>query len=314
MKVLCLGSICLDILIKNIEDFPRPNHVTQVDSISLLGGGGALNTAIALKRLGVDAYPMGEIGKDYAGDVLLNIMDAEGLDSSYVLRRENKCSSVVNVLINKEGERSFICNPGNFIMVSIDDYDWSILQEFDALLIGSCFLLDTLLPDLPEVLKQCKKYNTISLVDTVWPTRPTYKLIEKSIPFMDFFTPSFEEAQVISNYQKPEDIANWCLGLGAENVIIKMDKAGCYLANKNTQEQISALEVSLVDSTGAGDCFLAGFLKGLSLKFDLNKAAKLGNAAGAMCVQHVGAYTGIKDFDNLYKQLFYKYETNCNHV
>lgn len=307
MRVLCLGSICLDILIKNIQNFPKSNQVTQVDSITLMGGGGALNTSIALKRLGVEVFPMGEVGLDYAGDVLLNIMDAEGIDNAYVLRRKAKPSSVVNVLINSEGERSFICNPGNFIHVSINDYNWDILEEFDVLLIGSCFLLDKLLPDLPDVLKLCRKHNVISIIDTVWPTRPTYRLIEKSLPFMDFFTPSFEEAQVLSGHKEPADIAQWCLDQGTKNVIIKMDKKGCYLANKEIQQQIPAFKVELVDSTGAGDCFLAGFIKGLSINYDLPRAAMLGNAAGALCVQKVGAYTGITNYKDLTENHFTNY-------
>ena len=86
-----------------------------------------------------------------------------------------------------------------------------------------------------------------------------------------------------------------------------MDKKGCFLANSTTNIQIPALEVPLTDSTGAGDCFLAGFIKGLSLDYNLIKSAQLGNSAGALCVQHIGAYTGIKDFDNLVNTSFCKY-------
>lgn len=153
MKVLSLGSICLDILIKNIQQLPPPNTVTQVDAITLMGGGGALNSAIALKRLGVESFPMGEIGHDYAGDVLLNIMDADSIDTSYVMQKRSKATSVVNVIIRPDGERSFACNPGNYIQIKYDDYNWDILKEFDVLLIGSCFLLEGLLPDLPKVLQ-----------------------------------------------------------------------------------------------------------------------------------------------------------------
>jgi ribokinase len=81
MKVLSLGSICLDILVQSLSEFPQPNHGKQVDQIKILGGGGALNTAIALKRLGVDVYAMGEIGFDYAGDMILNIMQEESINT-----------------------------------------------------------------------------------------------------------------------------------------------------------------------------------------------------------------------------------------
>lgn len=307
MKVLSLGSICLDILIKNIQQLPPPNTVTQVDAITLMGGGGALNSAIALKRLGIDSYPMGEIGHDYAGDVLLNIMDADSIDTSYVMQKRSKATSVVNVIIRPDGERSFVCNPGNYIQLKYDDYDWDILKEFDVLLIGSCFLLEGLLPDLPKVLQKCREHNTISIIDTVWPNNPNFKQIVDSLPHLDYFTPSLKEAQLLTNKVETEDIAQWCLDKGTKNVIVKMDKEGCYLANEELKIKIPALKVPLVDSTGAGDCFLAGFIKGLLSNYNLIEATKLGNAAGAMCVQFLGAYTGISNYNDLVNNFYSKY-------
>lgn len=307
MKVLCLGSICLDILVKNINELPKPNHVMQIDDIKLMGGGGALNTSIVLKRFGVESYLMGEVGQDYAGRILLNIMEEESVNSNYVLQKESKRSSVVNVLINKDGERSFLCNPGNFIQIALDEYDWNLLKNFNVLLIASCLLFDNLLPDFPKILNICRQYNVISIVDTVWPTKPTHKLIINSLPYIDYFTPSLEEAQVISGQQTPKDISQWCLDHGTKNVIIKMDKEGCYLANKDLQLQIPALKIPLVDSTGAGDCFLAGLIKGLLEKYPLINATQLANSAGAMCVQSLGAYTGITNFEDLLKNFYSRY-------
>lgn len=306
MKVLCLGSICLDILIQNIENMPRPNQVSQVDDLKILGGGGALNTAIALKRLGVDSYPFGEIGLDYAGYTLLKIMEDEHLNTSQILQKNGKKSSVVAVLINTQGERSFICNPGNYIHITLEEINWHKLKDFNVFLVGSCFLLPELLPVLSEPLKLCREYGVISIVDTVWPQNESAKSIVHALPYIDYFTPSFEEAQIISGQQTPQDIAQWCLDNGSTNIIIKMDKQGCYLANKDMQLQIPAITVNLVDSTGAGDCFLAGFITGLSKNYDLIKAAQLANSAGAMCVTTLGAYTGITNFDDLFNNFFSK--------
>lgn len=308
MKVLCLGSICLDIVVQNILELPKPNHVTQVDGIKLFAGGGALNTAIALRRLGIDAYPMGEIGKDHAGQILLNIMEEENIKTDFVLERDHKQTSVVNVMLSPEGERSFICNPGNYIKITLDDYDWdNILKDFDYLQIGSCFILDNLLPYFPKILKKCNEHNVTSIIDTVWPTRPTYKLIVQALPYLDYFTPSFEEAQIITGQKDPEDIAKWCLDLGSKNIIIKMDKRGCFVANEKIQEQLPALKVDLKDSTGAGDCFLAGFITALGKDYNLKNAAKVGNSAGAMCVKSLGAYTGITNYDDLVNNYYSQY-------
>jgi sugar/nucleoside kinase (ribokinase family) len=212
------------------------------------------------------------------------------------------------VIINEEGERSFVCNPGNFIRVNINDYDWDLLTDYDVLLVGSCFILDGLLPDLPQVLQKCREHNVTSIVDTVWPTRPNSQLIIPSLPYMDFFTPSFEEAQLISGRTTVEDIADWCLQQGCKNVIIKMDKNGCYLANDSVRMHIPALKVLLEDSTGAGDCFLAGFIKGLERGYDIVKSTQLANSAGAMCVQKLGAYTGITNFNDLEERYFVQYD------
>lgn len=308
MKVLSLGSICLDILMKNIQCFPEPNRTTQIDAVSILGGGGALNTSIALKRLGVDVYPMGEIGNDYAGNVLLDILKEENLNASYILKKDDKPTSIVGVLINEKGERSFICNPGNFIHIYFKDYNWELLKDFDVLAIGSCFLLEELLPEMPELLKKCREYNVTSVVDTVWPTRPTYKLLEKSLPYIDYFTPSLEEAKILTEKKTPEEISKWCSEKGSKNIIIKMDKQGSYIHSSEIQTLVPGLNVETIDSTGAGDCFLAGFVKGLELGYDIVQAVKLGNATGAMCVESVGAYSGITNFFELQQKYFQKFE------
>jgi len=278
-----------------------------VDSIKVLGGGGALNSAVAMNRLGLQSFVMGEIGNDYAGTIIRHILKEEGVNDCYILNRENKYTSIVNVLITRDGDRSFICNPGNYINLSINDYNWDLLDNFDVILVGSCFILDGLLPDLPSLLQKCRDKNVLSIVDTVWLTRPNQHLIVPALPYIDYFTPSYEEAQVISGKKHIQDVINWFTDKGSQNIILKMDKNGSYIKTKTISEHIPAVPVELVDSTGAGDCFLAGFIKGLACGYNTVKCVQLGNAAGAMCVQKVGAYSGISNFDDLFNHYYSQY-------
>ncbi len=92
-------------------------------------------------------------------------------------------------------------------------------------------------------------------------------------------------------------------GVGA--VGLKMGDEGCYIATSSGRKlTVAAQKVLAVDSLGAGDAWVAGFLCGLIHKWDLEKTALFANAAGACCVQALGATAGVKSFDETCRVAF----------
>jgi len=89
------------------------------------------------------------------------------------------------------------------------------------------------------------------------------------------------------------------LELGAELVAVKLGKNGCYVSNGNESYMIEAYRVEVVDTTGAGDAFCAGFIYGLIKKKDLFECGKLGNLVASHCVAKIGARTGLPTLADL---------------
>ena len=123
----------------------------------------------------------------------------------------------------------------------------------------------------------------------------TLEEIKDSLPLIDYITPNEDEAKYYTGKEKVEEQADVFLGYGIANVIIKLGSKGCYL--KNAQEEISlpAYEIDPVDSTGAGDNFIAGFISEILRGKSHKEALLFANAVGAICTTAVGAGTALKD-------------------
>ena len=109
---------------------------------------------------------------------------------------------------------------------------------------------------------------------------------------------------MLLGYTNPARAARAFLKLGTGVVIIKLGEKGSYFLNREGLEiKVPAYRAKVVDTTGAGDCFCAGFIKGLSLGSDIKKSLQLGNAAGACAVEALGATAGIHSLKQISKFL-----------
>jgi sugar/nucleoside kinase (ribokinase family) len=112
---------------------------------------------------------------------------------------------------------------------------------------------------------------------------------------VDYFVPSLAEAQALTGLADPEDIARALLDRGVGVVALKMGSAGCLVASgTHGWLRLPAFEVPVIDTTGAGDAFAAGFMAGVWLGWSLEQTARLANAAGALCVTGAGASGNVR--------------------
>ena len=125
------------------------------------------------------------------------------------------------------------------------------------------------------------------------------KALRGFLPYVDYFIPSYEEAVLITRRTTPEGIVETLLNAGASHVVgVKLAERGCYISDGKNSEYIKARRVKrVVDATGAGDAFMAGFIAATLRGFDPFKAARAANAVAASCLSAVGASTAIRSFD-----------------
>jgi sugar/nucleoside kinase (ribokinase family) len=122
-------------------------------------------------------------------------------------------------------------------------------------------------------------------------------VIGPCLPHLDMFLPSIEEAERVAGTSEPKEIVRRIHGKGVEVVVVKLGKEGSYVSGRGEEAYVPSYRVQAVDTSGAGDCFVAGFLTGQLRGWSLVESARFGNAVAAHCVQAVGCTAGVVGFE-----------------
>ncbi|MGC8977394.1 MAG: carbohydrate kinase family protein [Candidatus Ratteibacteria bacterium] len=299
-KLLCIGIIVGDFIAKPVERMPERGKLAFVETTELHIGGCATNTGIVAKKLGVDVTIMGKVGNDNLGKFIINKLKEEGINTEYIKISDKFTTSGTSVLVLSDGERSFLHSVGSNADFTINDIDFSILSEYSILHIAGPFLMPNFVgKDLALTLKKAKEKGLITCLDTVWDGFGKWlKVIESSLHYIDYFFASIEEAKMISGEREKENICDFFLSKGVKNVCLKMGENGSYIKNKNQKYYFPALKVNVVDTTGAGDGYVAGFIKGIISGYDFVKCGLIANIVGAQITTAIGATSGVKNWDD----------------
>jgi sugar/nucleoside kinase (ribokinase family) len=117
----------------------------------------------------------------------------------------------------------------------------------------------------------------------------------EAMPYLDYFLANDHEAFRLTGEKDPQMAAAILRERGAQSVIVKLGAEGCYALSDEFTGEVPAFKVEVVDTTGAGDAFAAGFIAALARGADLKGACEAGNRAGARIVQKLGAIEGWLD-------------------
>jgi sugar/nucleoside kinase (ribokinase family) len=303
-KVICLGNVLVDVLAKPVDKLPAKGGLLPVDHIELAMGGCASNTAIALSRLGVKTALWGKLGRDDFGEYALRQLKREKVDASGIVLDAKVSTSATVVLIHSDAQRSFLHSMAANDAISLSDIRFSKFSKFGHLHVGGYFLFPALDgPRMAQVLKAAQKRGLTTSLDTAWDLNGKWlKTLKPCLPYLNYFMPSEREVKMLLGFTNPAKAAKTFQKLGAKNVVVKLGEKGSYLLGQSGAEiRVPAFKAKVMDTTGAGDAFCAGFIKGLSLSLGFKECLKLGNAAGAAAVTALGATAGIKSFQQLLK-------------
>jgi sugar/nucleoside kinase (ribokinase family) len=290
--VVCLGILVADVIAWPFGEVPRTGSLGFVETVSLHGGGCALNTGSVLRRLGCTVAVAGKVGDDALGDFLLRLLDERGIDRQSVIRDPSASTSATVVLVRGDGERTFLHAKGANAQLAASELDSKLLFSGRCLHVAGALVLDAL-DGAPcaALLAEAKARGLVTSLDTVWDASGRWDRILPSLPYVDVFTPSLPEARAISGTSDAEAAARWLEDHGASNVVVKLGADGCYVGGIGRVEPV---RVDAIDATGAGDAFAAGLLYGVLADWPLERAARLANAAGALATTAFGAGEGAR--------------------
>jgi len=300
-KILCVGIIVGDFLVKPFKKTPEKGKTILVDRVELHIGGCAANTGIDLKKLGCEVSIVGKVGNDNLGNFIINKLKEEDIDVSGIKITNETNTSGTSILVHPDGERSFLHSTGANRTFGIEDIDFDIIKDFYIIHIGGTFLMPKFDgKQTEETLKKAKEIGLITVLDTAWDaTGKWFPLIEGTLKYIDYFLPSYEEAKMITGKVKVEEISEFLLSKGVKNVGIKMGENGSYIANSKEKYYFPPLKVNVADTTGAGDGYVAGFIAGLVKGYDFEKCGLIANLVGGKITTCIGATSGIVSWEDL---------------
>ena len=142
-----------------------------------------------------------------------------------------------------------------------------------------------------EVYRRLKAEGTKLVFDIGWDDEMSLDKYREYLEIADYFTPNQKEALKITHSSNVKEAANK-LSEFFDTVIIKLDKDGCLIVQNGNHHIIPPLpDINAIDSTGAGDAFLSGFIYGIYHEYPLEDAIKFGNITGGTCVEDIGCLT-----------------------
>jgi sugar/nucleoside kinase (ribokinase family) len=158
---------------------------------------------------------------------------------------------------------------------------------------------------IDRVVKKAKEIGAIVCADVIYSPGCSMEELGKNgtLQYIDYIFPNEEEARLLTGKDTVEEMADVLLGYGIKNVLIKVGAEGVYIKNQDGVIRVPAVGHIVVDTTGAGDNFAAGFITGLVEGKDLTECAYLAAATAGVAIQYIGANTGVKSREQVEKHL-----------
>ncbi len=303
-KVACVGILVADVIVEPVKNYPKKGILEPVNSITMHNGGNAMTASINLKKLGIESAMVGMVGNDMFGDFLKKRLTEYNVDVKGLAVSDTAQTSASVLMVSDDGERSFFHCTGANAVFTEGDIDYSAIEDCDYVFVTGSFLLDNFDGEgTMNFLKKCKELGKTTFLDVCWDAKGNWgKLLDMSMPYIDYFMPSIDEAVCIAEKNDPDDIADIFMSKGVKNVIIKLGSKGSYLRceGEDKGEIFPPFYIeNPVDTTGAGDSFCSGFLASFVSGMAPRDCMEFANAVGAHCVMEKGATTGIKSFDEI---------------
>lgn len=299
VDVVSLGIHILDVLGRPVTRIPPRQDVDLIEEIRLTVAGTAAGTSVDLAKLGAHVIAMGAIGEDAAGNFILDTMGRYGIDTSNLVRKPGVQTSATMLPIRPNGERPALHVLGANGELTFEDVNLDAIAKAPFLHFGGTYLMPKLDGEpTRRVLQFAKEHGVTTTLDMIAIDRPDLlDVIAPCLPYVDYFMPGIDEARMICGLSERQDVIKFFLDRGVGHTVFKMGAEGSSIANRDGEVRIPAFKAPVVDSTGCGDAYCAGFIVGLSMGWDLEQAGRLGSAAAALVITGLGSDAGIVNLD-----------------
>ncbi|MEE9594367.1 MAG: carbohydrate kinase family protein [Candidatus Hydrothermarchaeales archaeon] len=288
MDVVGIGALNHDRLLK-VKRIAEAGEEVGVESMTVAPGGSSANTIVGLARLGMSTGFIGRVGNDEEGEFILNDLKNEGVDITAVVV-EKGSTGIILAFVDENGERVMYAHPGVNDDVRISESNLEYAKRAKYLHLSS-FVGETSFRAQQELIKKLKGVS-ISFSPGMLYVRKNRDEIERMIASTEVMFMNEDETKIFTGSDY-ENGADELLNLGAKMAVITLGGKGCYIATADECSSVEKYQASVVDTTGAGDAFAAGFLYGLLKEKSLLECGRMGNWIASRCIGSMGARAGL---------------------
>lgn len=283
---LVAGDANVDLLVKGSAELQAGTEKLASDLNLVLGGSSAI-TAFNLARLGASVSFAGVIGQDSFGRFVEEKLGAAGVDIRALIRTaEGKTG--VTIWYSAGKQRAGVTYPGTIALLEASHVSEQLLKSARHLHVGAYFLQSGLHAGAAEVFSRAKGLGLTTSLDCNYdPAERWNSNLKKVLKYTDLFFPNEDEALRLSGKTDAKAAARELASL-ARTVVVKRGAEGVLVANGSEEFEIPAIAVEVVDTTGAGDSFNAGFLAQFLRGRDIKTSAEAGIQAAARNIQAIG--------------------------
>ncbi len=289
--VVGFGALNVDKLFK-VNRLAKAEEESFIEDYAEACGGSAANTAVGLARLGCKVGFIGKVSCDREGDLLLKDFCTEGVNIEGTVRAGQGKSGSVLGFVDKKGARALYIVSGVNDTIGFDEINVGYALQARFLHLTS-FVGEKSFQTQKKLLIALPNSVKVSFDPGALYARKGYTTVEPILKKTYVLMPNAIELELLTGKTDYCKGADFMVGRGVKMVAVKLGSDGCYVTDGHERHLIKAFKVKVVDTTGAGDAFCAGFLYGLINGKSLFECGKLGNFVASRCVMKMGARAGL---------------------
>ncbi len=289
LDILVLGDANPDLVLSGGDVVPAFGQAERlVDEARLVIGGSGAIFACGAAKLGLRVAFAGVVGDDMFGRFMCDQLQAHGIDTSAVAVLPERSTGVTVVMSGRE-DRAMLTFAGTTGDLRRSVIGTDVLSRTRHIHVSSYFLQRALAPELPALFREARDGEATTSLDPNWdPSGMWDNGLMALLPEVDVFLPNEVEALSMARISVVEDAIARLRSSGAGTVVVKTAGQGAVAAQAGHAVAVAGIPTQVVDSTGAGDSFDAGFLAGFLGGQPLRRCMEIGNACGALSTRGIG--------------------------
>ena len=289
--ITVVGSLNMDLVVRTPR-IPRPGETIIGSDFHTIPGGKGANQAVAAAKLGAEVSMIGRVGADDFGKALLANLNSVSVNSDLVRQDSSAATGIALITVEDSGENNIVLAQGANMKLSVEDVETTgeIIDRSDMVLLQ----LESPLQVVEATLRLAKRRGVITVLNPA----PAQSLSEEVLRYVDILVPNETEtglltALPVETFSQMEEAAEQLRRIGVGTVILTLGERGAFLCSADGNQLFPAYKIQPVDTTAAGDAFVAGFAVALAERGSLLEAVPRGNAAGALAATKFGAQPSL---------------------